>query len=86
MQTDLKIKDAEYLQELTLKITFSDSTEKIVDFSSFLMHHSHPQHDAYRDPQQFKKYSIVSGNIVWGKDWDMVFPVEDIYNGKLTSF
>ena len=39
MQTDLKIIDAEYLQDLTLKITFSDSTEKIVDFRSFLMHH-----------------------------------------------
>lgn len=86
MKADLKIKDAVYIKDLTLKIIFSDSTEKVIDFKAFLMKCPHPQHDMYRNPEEFQKFSIVSGNLVWGKDWDMVFPVEDIYSGNLTSF
>ena len=36
MKADLKIKDAVYIKDLTLKIIFSDSTEKVIDFKKFI--------------------------------------------------
>lgn len=31
----------------------------------------------------FKKFKIEKGNIVWGEDWDLIFPIEQLYNGKV---
>ena len=32
---------------------------------------------------QFKKFSLDDGNIVWGEDWDLVFPVEQLHAGYI---
>jgi hypothetical protein len=31
----------------------------------------------------FKKFRIENGNLVWGKDWDMIFPLYDLYPGRV---
>ena len=49
----------------------------------FLETHSHPQFNKYKKINNFKKFKIENGNVVWGKDWDMIFPVFDLYNGLL---
>lgn len=33
--------------------------------------------------KNFKKFKIEYGNVVWGKDWDMIFPVYDLYLEKI---
>lgn len=30
----------------------------------------------------FRTFKIVEGNIVWGDDWDLIFPMEKLYRGK----
>ena len=30
----------------------------------------------------FRTFKIVEGNIVWGDDWDLIFPMENLYRGK----
>ena len=79
----MKIVDAVYAGDLSLKITFNDGFVRTVDFRGFLSAHPHPQHDKYNDPDLFKTFLIENGNIVWGEDWDMVFPVESLYSGIL---
>ena len=32
---------------------------------------------------EFQKFTIDDGNIVWGEDWDLVFPVEQLYAGAI---
>jgi hypothetical protein len=54
-----------------------------VDFEHFLRNHPHPQYDRYLDPDLFQTFFIDNGNVVWGEDWDMIFPVEDLYLGNL---
>lgn len=80
---DMTIVDAVYAGGLSLNITFSDGAVRHVDFSQFLLQHPHPQHDKYADPEKFKSFEIENGNLVWGKDWDMVFPLEDLYSGTI---
>ena len=79
----LKVVSAEYVGGLSLKLTFSDGFVRILDFSEYLSSHPHPQHDSYKDPDKFREFYIDCGNLVWGKDWDMIFPVEDLYTGVI---
>lgn len=79
----VSIVDAKYLSGYKIKLTFSDGVSRIVDFSPFLSTHSHPQYDKYKKQTLFKKYKLEMGNIVWGKNWDLVFPVYELYRGEI---
>lgn len=79
----MTIVDAVYTGGLSLSLTFSDGIVRVVDFERFIKKYPHPQYDRYLDPDCFQTFSIENGNVVWGKDWDMIFPVEDLYNGHL---
>lgn len=79
----LQVIRAEYVGNVCLRIFFSDGTSQTVDFSPFILKHPHPQYNRYLEPKNFKKFSVEYGNIVWGKNWDMVFPVEQLYSGRV---
>ena len=66
-----------------MRLTFSDGFVRILDFTEYMLAHPHPQHDPYMNPNRFREYYIDGGNLVWGEDWDMIFPVEDLYDGNL---
>lgn len=81
--TTISVIEANYLNGLSLEIVFNDYKKKQVDFSGFFETHSHPQYNKYKKVENFKKFKIENGNVVWGKDWDMIFPVHDLYIGKI---
>lgn len=81
----LSITSAKYVQPLSLDVQFSDGTEKTIDVGSFIKSHPHPQYNRYLDEKKFKQFKIEMGNIVWGKNWDLIFPVEDLHEGKLSN-
>jgi len=39
------------------------------------------KYDKYLDPRKFNRFAIENGNIVWGKNWDLIFPVEQLHAG-----
>ncbi|MDR0792710.1 MAG: DUF2442 domain-containing protein [Chitinophagaceae bacterium] len=74
---------ANYLHGYTIRLYFNDGLQKDVDFGTFLKKRSHPQWDKYNDPEIFKTFKIENGNIVWGKNWDLVFPLNKLRKGKI---
>ena len=50
-------------------------------FKPFILAHPHPQYNRYIEPKNFKKFTIEHGNVVWGKNWDMIFPIEQLHRG-----
>jgi hypothetical protein len=80
---EINVVNAEYIESFKLEILFSNDKKKFVDFSTFLETYSHPHFNKYKKENNFKKFKIKNGNVVCGKDWDMVFPVEELYYGKL---
>jgi len=42
----------------------------------------HPSIRKYLDEAKFKDYQIVDGNLNWN-DYALIFPIEDLYEGKL---
>ena len=79
----LYIIKAEDKGNLTVSLTFSDNTVRTVDIGDFIRRHPHPQYNKYLNPRKFSRFTIENGNIVWGKNWDMIFPVEHLYAGRL---
>ena len=79
----VSIVKAEYVGDLSVKIVFNDNTTTIVDVGTFIKKHPHPQYNKYLEESNFKKFKIDLGNIVWGKNWDLIFPIEQLYKGKI---
>ena len=74
---------AENAGNLIVSLTFSDNTVQTVDIGDFIRRHPHPQYNKYLNPQKFNRFTIENGNIVWGKNWDLIFPVEQLYAGAI---
>ena len=82
---EILVVEAIYAGDLKVELVFSDKKRNVIDFENFFKTHSHPQYNKYRNPEQFKRFKIENGNVVWGKDWDMIFPVYDLYKGKIVA-
>lgn len=72
---------ANYKGDFTLELYFSDNSVKTVDFKPFLQ--SNPQFEEYNKESNFKKFRIENGNVVWGKDWDLIFPINQLHSGHI---
>lgn len=78
----ISIVEARYIKDYLIKLIFNDGSEKTVDFGNFLNSSHHPQIRKYLKTEKFKEFSIIDGNINWN-DYDMIFPLEDLYNGEI---
>ncbi len=67
--------------DFTVKLSFNDNTTQTVDVGSFIRKNPHPQYNRYLKLPNFKKAKIEHGNIVWGKNWDLIFPVHNLHAG-----
>ena len=74
---------AENAGVLTVALTFSDNTVQVVNVGDFIRRHPHPQYNKYLDPRKFSRFSIENGNVVWGKNWDLMFPIEQLHAGVI---
>jgi hypothetical protein len=73
---------AEHVTDFQLRLTFSDATQRIVDFGPFLRGSHNPLIRAYLEPAAFARFTVKDGDLVWD-DYDLCFPIEDLYRGLL---
>jgi len=78
----INIVTATYSNEYIIQVIFSDGIEKWIDLKPFLSKSQHPSITKYLDLNNFKNFSIIDGNLNWN-DYDMIFPVWDLYKGKI---
>lgn len=79
----LKIEKATYIDGFRVSIVFNDGNKNTVDFKEFLDTVNGGFWAKYKKPSVFKKFTIENGNLVWGKDWDLIFPITQLYKGKI---
>jgi hypothetical protein len=80
--TVIFVESAEQAGELRLRITFNDSSARVVDFGPFLRQSRNPLIQAYLDPAAFAGFVVKDGDLMWG-DYDLCFPIADLYAGRL---
>ena len=83
MATIVKLISVECLSGYKILVKFNDGTQQLVDFEPFLTSNPHPQHNDFKQYERFKEFRIEKGTLVWGEDWDMIFPVEQLHAGQI---
>lgn len=76
------IKKAEYLGGYRLRLIFTDNMEQMIDFAPFLSSSTNPMIKKYLNPDEFKKFTIEYGDLIWN-DYDLCFPIADLYEGRI---
>ena len=81
----LTVTAAHYLADYRLAVSFSDGTTQEIDFAPVLDQFSPTDYRAvYRQFEYFRAFAIENGNLVWGEDWDLIFPVWKLHQNRLT--
>jgi len=78
----LRVKEAKYVPRHKVRVKFNDGTRRVVDFGPFLMKATNPMFTQYRHLKKFKTFRIQDGDLMWG-DFEMIFPIMDLYRGKI---
>jgi hypothetical protein len=78
----IEIVDAKYIENYVLNIFFSDDTNQKIDFQTHFMSLK-GYYTQYQEMENFKKFKIENGNLVWGEDWDVIFPNYQLHKGKI---
>lgn len=79
----ITIKKAFYLGDYVIRVFFSDGKNRVVDFKHFLDASLHPEITKFLNEDLFKAFKITHGNLNWN-DYDLIFPIDDLYNGKIS--
>ena len=79
---NIHIVKADYLDGYRLRITFNDGKTNDIDFAE-IVQNLKGYYSKYQKPSHFKKFKIDDGNVVWGNDWDLIFPVHELYKNRL---
>ncbi len=78
----LSIKNVKHVTPHILEVNFSNGESRIIDFAPFIFSAGHPDYERYKTEAVFLTFKIEDGNLNWD-DYSMIFPVEDLYTGKL---
>lgn len=79
----LQVINAVIVGNLSVLLYFSDNTQQTIDIGDYIQKHPHPQYNKYLNPKEFATFKIENGNIVWGEDWDLIFPIEQLHQGRI---
>ena len=71
----IKIISATYSHDFLIALTFSDGETLLFDFLPLFQKHVKGDNLKYFAPQNFKKLILKNGNIYWGRNEDVIFPV-----------
>ncbi|TDB67941.1 DUF2442 domain-containing protein [Arundinibacter roseus] len=72
---------AEYLSGYVVRLYFDDDTVQDVDFTAPFARLK-GYYSRFRELEEFKKFEIDNGTLVWGENWDVIFPVCNLYRNK----
>ena len=78
----IEISEAVYTSDYRIRLRFSDKTERVVDFGPFLQNARNPDTTDFRDLNKFKTFRVENGDLIWG-DYQMIFPIIDLYKGEV---
>lgn len=81
-QEIITIESAKDLSGFTIAISFSNGKTKLIDFLPIFHKYVKGENLNYFAPQKFKKFIVKNGNIYWGKNEDIIFPVDFLLEDK----
>ncbi len=74
-----------YVCNFSIAITFSSAIIRIVNFLPLFEKFVKGGSLKYFAPVSFKKFIVNNGNIYWGRNEDIIFPVDILLKGSVTD-
>jgi hypothetical protein len=71
-----------YVSGFSIAISFSSGDIRVVNFLPLFEKYVKGDNMKYFAPERFKKFIVKSGNIYWGKNEDIIFPVSLLLKGS----
>ena len=78
----INIVEAKLINDYVIHFIFDDKVEREIDFYPFFNASKNLMTRKYLEAENFKNFSIKYGDIVWN-DYEMCFPIWDLYSGKI---
>jgi hypothetical protein len=69
---------ARYMNDFSVAVTFSNGITQLVNFLPLLEKHLKGDNLKYFSLERFKKFIVKNGNIYWGKNEDVSFPITSL--------
>jgi hypothetical protein len=76
----LIITKAFYISANNILLSFSDGKQKLVNFQPLFSKYATGYYAKYSSKINFKKFKVRDGNISWGENEEIIFPVSFLYN------
>lgn len=81
-QEILSISKANYINGFKILVSFSNGKQRIIDFYLVLSKTLKGFYRKYLLPSNFRKFVVKNGNISWGDNEEVIFPVSFLYTSK----
>lgn len=83
-EQEITLVSAKYVHDFIIQLTFSSDSlmhKTFKDFLPLFQQYVKGENMKYFSLSNFKKFVVKNGNIYWGKDEDVIFPVASLYTG-----
>lgn len=80
----IAVQSAIYLKDFEILLYFTNGEQRIVNFFSLFAQLS-GAFAKFATAANFKKFIVRNGNIYWGKNEDVIFPVANLYTGVFSK-
>lgn len=76
----LSITKAFFISEHNVLLSFSNNKQKIINFKPLFSKYAKGYYAKYSSKINFRRFKVANGNISWGENEDIIFPVSFLYN------
>ena len=84
-EENINVLAGRYVGDFSIAITFSSGIIRLVNFLPLFEKYVKGDHLKYFAPERFKKFIVKNGNIYWGRNEDIIFPVDNLLKSPATA-
>lgn len=78
-EENITVVAARYLNDFSVAVSFSCGRTQLVNFLPLFEKYVTGDNLKYFAPERFKKFIVKNGNIYWGNNEDVIFPVSAFF-------
>ena len=71
----MQVTEAKHIEGYKIQLTFSTGKIRVIDFEKKFIKYAPSK---WLKMENFMKFKVDEGNIVWGKNWDVIFNIESL--------
>ena len=79
---NLIITNASFLGGYKIFVWFSDGKQRVINFEPIFKKFLKGSYGRFLLPANFKKFVVENGNIFWGEDEEVIFPVSFLHTSR----